>query len=205
MSRSVGSLYHPVNRYPEPIYEGWSWPCLFAGCFWFLAKGMLLWAIAAFLLACVTFGISWLVFPALANRLHQDYLRKKGYGDHPREVEQPSTPTISSNDVKTCPICAEQVRREAKICRFCRYEFPPESLVAPAGEELPTPPEPNVRCPKCSNPQVRPANDGTAMWVCDWPTCRFRFPLCPSCGGAAILGEPFCPKCGVRIHLGRPT
>ena len=37
MSRPAGTLYQPVNRHPESIYEGWSWPCLFAGCFWFLA------------------------------------------------------------------------------------------------------------------------------------------------------------------------
>jgi Uncharacterised protein family UPF0547 len=27
-------------------------------------------------------------------------------------------------DNKTCPQCAETVRAAAKICRFCRYEFP---------------------------------------------------------------------------------
>jgi predicted hydrocarbon binding protein len=26
--------------------------------------------------------------------------------------------------LKKCPECAEMVKSEAKICRFCRYEFP---------------------------------------------------------------------------------
>ena len=26
--------------------------------------------------------------------------------------------------MKTCPMCAEDVRAAARICRFCRYEFP---------------------------------------------------------------------------------
>ncbi len=28
-----------------------------------------------------------------------------------------------SDDYKTCPDCAEQVRAAARVCRFCRYEF----------------------------------------------------------------------------------
>ncbi len=30
-----------------------------------------------------------------------------------------------SNASKRCPDCAEEVKAEARICRFCRYEFPP--------------------------------------------------------------------------------
>ncbi len=33
--------------------------------------------------------------------------------------------------IKKCPKCAEMVKREALICRFCRYEFPPDALEAP--------------------------------------------------------------------------
>jgi hypothetical protein len=41
-----------------------------------------------------------------------------------RLVEESPEPT------KVCPQCAETVKAPAKICRFCRYEFPPE----PRGE-----------------------------------------------------------------------
>lgn len=27
------------------------------------------------------------------------------------------------NDFKICPDCAEEVKKEAKICRFCKYTF----------------------------------------------------------------------------------
>jgi hypothetical protein len=40
-------------------------------------------------------------------------------------------------DEKTCPQCAEQVKRAARVCRFCGYKFPPESapMRIPPAEE----------------------------------------------------------------------
>lgn len=77
--KAIGKLYHPINKYPVDIYEGFSWPCLFFGFFWYLYKGMFLWAIISFGAALFTFGISWLVFPFFANKQHIDYLKKQGY------------------------------------------------------------------------------------------------------------------------------
>lgn len=79
MSKEIGKLYHPVNKYPVEIYEGFSWPCLLFGCFWYLYKGMVLWAVISFFVAASTFGLSWFVFPFFANKQHVDYLRKQGY------------------------------------------------------------------------------------------------------------------------------
>jgi hypothetical protein len=79
MSRYVGQLYHPINHRAENVYEGFSWPCLFAGFFWYVAKGMLLWAIGAVALALVTFGISWFALPFFANKQYMQYLLQQGY------------------------------------------------------------------------------------------------------------------------------
>jgi hypothetical protein len=35
----------------------------------------------------------------------------------------PATPAISGSNLKPCPMCAERVQPEARICRFCRYSF----------------------------------------------------------------------------------
>src|SRR6266540_167567 len=79
MAELAGDAYHPVNGSIEKIYEGFSWPCLFFGCFWYLYKGMWGWALIAFALAFSTFGISWLFFPFFANEQYAQSLLKQGY------------------------------------------------------------------------------------------------------------------------------
>jgi Uncharacterised protein family UPF0547 len=45
--------------------------------------------------------------------------------------------------IKTCPQCAETVKAAAKVCRFCRYEFPSEaSPIVQVKEYAPTGPLP---------------------------------------------------------------
>ena len=65
MSTFAGQAYHPVNGSTEDIWEGFSWPCLFCGFLWYMYKGMWGWGIIALILAFITFGISWLIFPFL--------------------------------------------------------------------------------------------------------------------------------------------
>lgn len=45
------------------------------------------------------------------------------------EPEAPAT-LSAGDDMKECPMCAEQVRAAAKICRYCRYSFERQSFVA---------------------------------------------------------------------------
>jgi hypothetical protein len=48
----------------------------------------------------------------------------------PQPVRRSDAPVEAT---KTCPQCAETLKAEAKICRFCRYEFPLESSPATHG------------------------------------------------------------------------
>lgn len=79
MSKAAGLLVHPASKDRVPVYSGFSWPCLFAGCFWYGAKGLWGMGILAFLLALVTSGLSWLVFPFFANDQFRKSLLKDGY------------------------------------------------------------------------------------------------------------------------------
>jgi hypothetical protein len=38
-------------------------------------------------------------------------------------TERAGSEASSASGMKTCPMCAEEIRRDAKICRFCRYEL----------------------------------------------------------------------------------
>lgn len=79
MSTRIGSLSHPGNRKSVDIYKGFSWPCLFLGPIWFIIKGLWLWAILSIILTLITFGLSFLAFPFLANGLYVKKLRSQGY------------------------------------------------------------------------------------------------------------------------------
>lgn len=54
----------------------------------------------------------------------------------------PSTAVVSDGSTRACPFCAETVKRDAVVCRYC-------------GRDLPAcaPPDP-LYCPKCGSSQV---------------------------------------------------
>jgi len=42
----------------------------------------------------------------------------------------------ASGSVKKCPKCAEEVKAEAQVCRFCKYEFPQDPVKSDAPEPI---------------------------------------------------------------------
>ena len=79
MSKSIGFLYHPSNNHPVAIYEGFSWPCLLFGMFWYAFKGMWKWFIISGLIIIFTGGLAWIFLPFFANNQHQNTLKTQGY------------------------------------------------------------------------------------------------------------------------------
>lgn len=60
----------------------------------------------------------------------------------PRKVEvinasQPPRPDEPRwDEIKTCPACAEEVKKEAKICRYCSHAFVPDVVQRPIEEVI---------------------------------------------------------------------
>ena len=79
MSTRAAVLVHPVHGAEEQTWEGFSWPCFFAGGLWYLVKGMLAWAAIGLLVGIFTYGLGWFVFAFFANGQRTEWLQKQGY------------------------------------------------------------------------------------------------------------------------------
>lgn len=67
------------NGVTKEVKKGFSWTMLFFGIFVPLVRGDWKWGLISIVLAPITFGISWLVFPFIYNKLYLNDLLNKGY------------------------------------------------------------------------------------------------------------------------------
>jgi hypothetical protein len=63
----------------KDVPSGFSWTTLFFGFFPALLRGDIIWALIMILVAILTLGISWWIFPFIYNGLHVNGLIKSGY------------------------------------------------------------------------------------------------------------------------------
>ena len=93
MSTQAANYYHQGNGSVQETWQGFSWPCLFLGCIWYIYTGLWGWGVIAFILAIATSGISWLIFPFFANKQHELLLQKQGYLDQKQWKEKEKSRT----------------------------------------------------------------------------------------------------------------
>jgi hypothetical protein len=69
---------NPANGNEEDIGTPWIW-CLLFGCIYFAVRGVWTHAVAALLLAVITAGFSWLVYPFFARAAVERHYFRKGW------------------------------------------------------------------------------------------------------------------------------
>lgn len=73
------TLKHSTSGLIKNIPTGFSWTTLFFGVFVPLLRGDVRWAIISFAIFWVTFGISWIIFPFIYNKIYIKELLSKGF------------------------------------------------------------------------------------------------------------------------------
>lgn len=73
------TLKHHISGQLKTVKVGFSWTTLFFGLFVPLLRGDFKWAAIMFVLAIITFGISWFVMPFIYNKKYVQDLLNKGY------------------------------------------------------------------------------------------------------------------------------
>lgn len=119
---------NPANGFRQEVSASATLGALVLGPIYFALVGAWAWAAAEFLIAIAlilslgAFGVLLsvlfqLILSLLAQKIASENYLKKGW----REVFPGNATPVASE--KACPQCAEMVKAEAKVCRFCRHAF----------------------------------------------------------------------------------
>jgi len=82
---------NPQNGYTEGIANAWVWALLF-GCLYFAIKGVWTHAIVGLILAIMTMGLSWLIYPFFTDSIMRKHYLRSGW------VELKPAPAFSISD-----------------------------------------------------------------------------------------------------------
>jgi RNA polymerase subunit RPABC4/transcription elongation factor Spt4 len=77
---------------------------------------------------------------------------------------------VARGTMRKCPFCAEIVKSEATVCRYCQRDLPElgKQPILEVADRFP------ARCPKCGSSQVS-ASGEQGIWQCWDKRCYTRF------------------------------
>lgn len=125
--KTIITLIDKQNRVrTAPI--GFSWTTLFFGLIPALTRSDWKWALIEFVLAPVTFGLSWLVMPFLYNKFYIKDLLASGY--------YPANPDMANQVVAAGIVSLEQMRMYKKLAHpELEFDAQPTQIELVYGED----------------------------------------------------------------------
>lgn len=83
-------------------------------------RNVALWVILSLVVSPLIAGLIVLALGEAEPQPPVRYISK----EEARNWQQPGAePRVAQPETKVCPDCAEEVKAEVKICRYCRHEF----------------------------------------------------------------------------------
>ena len=100
---------------------------------------VILWVVMGFIVAMIARGKGrsaplWFIYGALVwpiALVHALLIKADTGTIAPAPAVRPTPPGHPLSAERLCPHCAETVKHDAKICRFCQRDLPPLPLVMP--------------------------------------------------------------------------
>lgn len=105
-------------------------------------------------------------------------------------------------DMKACPYCAEDVRGDAGVCRYCGRELTSDDSWAEVESEPSVAFSMNGECSECHSPLREGAKfcgECGATLTSPPPPPVEAGATCPDCAQPALAGDRFCRECGYTL------
>jgi hypothetical protein len=201
---------------------------IFVSPLYFLIRGKIgglivnaiLYCLAVACLVTIVFAWAGVIFWALAVGHAAWHIRRESMMEHAEliatkmaEVQVKGQAVqrggfyADSSDIKKCPMCAETIKYEAKMCKHCGHKFSEEEGDIPAigvwtSPSPSRPDESNMNastaqtCPSCQEPLSAAAR---FCHNCGGAVRKPSMPTCSQCGETVTLGAQFCGGCGSKL------